>query len=459
MRQENVLMAGAGRADITPELGTQLAGDIGRYRPAEKIIDRIYVNAIVISDGKEKFCWLSADLLSSNNEWAWKLRHALAREFGFIPEKVMFHVVQNHGTPSFGKIFTENKKNKMPPEYPWLDYGEDKKYNNKFIQQCIKAVRSAVNSMEPVSLYAGRGVDGRVAFNRRFIMRDGTAKTHPSKCDPNILFSEGPIDPEVGVALFVNRKDEIKAALLHHTCHPCDAYPYRHVVADWPGAWCELMRRKAGEKCVPLVINGCCGNIHFCNHLSPDKDMNYKVMAEKLMETTNKIMGRMVEIKNSACSFAREVLPLPLRKLSARVIADAEKMLEKYPEPKWRDETKTSVDWDWVYAVTILDLAETQKRTMRQDYEIQAFRIGEFALLGLKGEPFVEAQLAIKQRSPASYTFVAHFCNGYAGYLPTRKAFAAGGYETRTGSASRWDKSALEQVEKVSIGLLQKLWK
>ncbi len=41
------LCAGAARADITPSLGTQLAGDIGRCRPTEEIRDRLYANALV----------------------------------------------------------------------------------------------------------------------------------------------------------------------------------------------------------------------------------------------------------------------------------------------------------------------------------------------------------------------------------------------------------------------------
>ncbi|MEK9137478.1 MAG: hypothetical protein AAB393_10180, partial [Bacteroidota bacterium] len=123
--------------------------------------------------------------------------------------------------------------------------------------------------------------------------------------------------------------------------------------------------------------------------------------------------------------------------------------------PKWNDATKTSVDWDWVFAVMVLDLKKTQDRTMRQDYEIQAFRIGDFALATLMGEPFVEAQLGIKMSSPAPYTFVAHFCNGYAGYIPTRRAFKGGGYETRTGNSSKWQPDALEQIEKTAVRLLK----
>jgi len=33
-------------------------------------------------------------------------------------------------------------------------------------------------------------------------MRDGSAKTHPGNCDPNILYCEGPIDPEAALLCF-----------------------------------------------------------------------------------------------------------------------------------------------------------------------------------------------------------------------------------------------------------------
>jgi hypothetical protein len=56
------------------------------------------------------------------------------------------------------------------------------------------------------------------------------------------------------------------------------------------------------------------------------------------------------------------------------------------------------------------------------DYEIQAFRIGDFALVALDGTVFVEAQLRLKMESPAARTFVANMSNGYAGYVPTPRA-------------------------------------
>jgi hypothetical protein len=138
-------------------------------------------------------------------------------------------VVQNHAAPPLGHLFlVDEKKTRFPPEYPWLMGGDDR-YNEPTVASCIEAIGQAVRNLEPVTLAVGHGVDGRVAFNRRFVMRDGTTRCHPAWCDPNILHVEGPTDPEVAVVTFTNAEGKVVAALLHHTCHP-------------GGAWCRIFK-------------------------------------------------------------------------------------------------------------------------------------------------------------------------------------------------------------------------
>jgi len=197
------LRAGAARADITPGMGIQLAGDIGRLRPVEEIRERLYANALVVEHGGERLCVLSLDLLAMSCAWADRIRQGAAERYGLRPEAILVHVVQNHASPSIGHLF--------------------------------------------------------------------------------------------------------------------------------------------------LV-----------------------------------------------------------------------------------DEQKT-----------------------RFPYEIQVFRIGDLSLVALMGEPFVEGQLEIKQKAPTRHTLVAHFCNGYAGYVPTRRAFAGGGYETRTGAGSKLPEDALERITSKAIQLLK----
>ena len=60
--------------------------------------------------------------------------------------------------------------------------------------------------------------------------------------------------------------------------------------------------------------------------------------------------------------------------------------------------------------------------------ELQAIRIGDNVFVGVPGEVFVEIGLRLK-RLGSPRTFVSGVTNGYIGYLPTRKAYEAGGYE------------------------------
>jgi len=457
MAAETTLRAGAGMADITPELGIQLAGDIGRCRPCEEIRERLYVRALVLEGGGRQCCLLSLDLLAASNDWADQVRRRVGAALGIPAEAVVFHILQNHAAPSLGHTFVSDECDLFPPEYPWLRGGDDR-YNSGCVEGCVAAAEEALMNLQPVTLSAGRMPDGRVAFNRRFVLRDGAALTHPGRCDPRILHAEGPTDPEVGV-LALTGADGSVATLLHHTCHPTHGYPHRYVIADWPGAWAEMMGERLGG--VPLVVNGCCGNIHHYNHIDPDyqqTDVSHREMAAKLTRTALEVAEGLQPLSSAPLAWERTVLRLPLRLLTPEVIADAQRIIDAYPTPKFLDEEKTRVDWDWIYAAATLDLKATQDKDPYCDYEIQAFRLGDFALVALMGEPFVEVQLRIKLESPAPYTFIAHFCNGYVGYVPTAEALERGGYETRTSNWSKFQPEALEQIGDAAIGLLKKLF-
>ena len=63
--------------------------------------------------------------------------------------------------------------------------------------------------------------------------------------------------------------------------------------------------------------------------------------------------------------------------------------------------------------------------------EVQVFRLSdEVAVVGLPGEVFVDLGLAIKEASPFPVTLVVELCQDAPGYIPTKKAFAEGSYET-----------------------------
>jgi hypothetical protein len=230
------LRAGAARVDISPPLGTQLAGDIGLLRPVEEIKDPLHASALVVEDARgRKACILSLDLTLLTKRWVTPIREAAVERFGFDPDTVMVCATQTHSAPAFGHAFAECECEYIPDDARWLLGGDDD-YHPLVVEKSLEAITAAVARLEPVQVGAVSGIEARSAFNRRFVMRDGAATTHPPTANPRIRYSEGPIDPEVGVVCFKNSADEIIASLLHYTCHPNHGYPKLYVSADWPGA-------------------------------------------------------------------------------------------------------------------------------------------------------------------------------------------------------------------------------
>ena len=321
--------------------------------------------------------------------------------------------------------------------------------------------RSAWRSsrLEPVSVHAGRALEDRVAFNRRFVLRDGTAIAHPWGEDARqILYAEGPIYPEVGVLLLRGRD-----GMLRRCCTipaiPCMAIPHRYISSDWPGAWASAMREVLGAGCVALVVNGCCGDIHHHNHLDPAR-VEAARMGVLLAESANRALENLQEQTASVLAWRSDSVRIPLREHSAEVLQAARQYLAEHPQPPMLDEPLPSIAWDWVYAHTQIDFAASRARQPYYDYEVQAIRLADSALVALTGEPFVQGQLDIKLRSPFPYTFVAHMANGYVGYVPTADALRHSNPRSFETKPSNWAKlvpEALEMIVDRAVASLQSL--
>ena len=94
-----------------------------------------------------------------------------------------------------------------------------------------------------------------------------------------------------------------------------------------------------------------------------------------------------------------------------------------------------------------------------RDIEIvlQGIRIGELGIAAIPCEVFVEIGLEIKKLSPFKPTFTIELANGYAGYLPTVKQHALGGYETWRARSSFLETQAERKLRDKALELLKSL--
>ena len=112
-----------------------------------------------------------------------------------------------------------------------------------------------------------------------------------------------------------------------------------------------------------------------------------------------------------------------------------------------------SKDLPFLDQVRIVTTLHLQTLPSVLSLEVQVLRLsGDTAIVTLPGEIFVELGLAIKRRSPFANTFVVELANDNCAYVPTREAFAQGGYEVEN---SRIAPGGGEKLVEEALRLLQ----
>jgi len=151
--------------------------------------------------------------------------------------------------------------------------------------------------------------------------------------------------------------------------------------------------------------------------------------------TFHLLRKEVVEARTPNCVRACEVeLSLPLSPLpdvvTARSVlkerqAALEALCQQGATPDDLNPARYQVHW----AQMLLKQVEANSGPASIIVPVQVLRINDVAVVGVAGELFVEAQLAIKGASPFSSTLVAGYANGCVGYLPVTEAYPDGGYE------------------------------
>jgi hypothetical protein len=454
---------GAAMTDITPKAGTHLAGDVGGYRPCQSVLDPLHAKAVVFESNGKQLCFLSLDVTIITKEYTDRIREGAAKRFGFDPDAIMLHATQTHSAPSVGHFMVDEEWPPVPKDREFVR-GGDIAFAEMASERAIAAIGAACETLEPVQLGAASGIQDGLAFNRRGVTRDGTvcmpwfgsSAQHPLG-PTHIRYMEGPTDPEVGVLCARGNDLRMVAMLLHYTCHPVILYaqPGAIVSADWPGAWASELCATYGKSCVPLIVNGCCGDINPWPPFDLDFRPDHRRMGRALAGISEKIIRSMTFSDESALDWKVKRVPLPVREWDAKELREAEDYLANHREPTWEKDRPNRVERTWSRMAFVKSVEMLRRRSPTLPYEVQVFRVGKTAFVGLPGEPFVAAQLAIKIASPTYPTYVAHCTSQYVAYLPPRDAYDRRGHEV---FFCKVKPGSLEMVIEAATKLLKELF-
>jgi hypothetical protein len=467
-----MLRAGAAMAAITPRAGTHLGGSgMGEHRPAQSVLDPLYAKALVLEAGGQRVCIVALDLVIIAADWVDRIRTTAASRYGLDPAAIVVHAVQTHSAPSLGHFMLDpDFPLELPPEREYMR-GGDPSYYRFAAERSVEAIGRALAALRPVQMGWARAVRHDLAFNRRGINRRGEAvmpwpsgRRQQPLGPTELLYTEGPADPEVGIVGL--REDDLSLAslLLFYTCHPVNVFSHRHtyhaVSADWPGAWSAGMQQACGSACVPLVLNGACGNVNPWDPFDPEFVPDHRRMGAELTRTSCQAVPSMPFVEVDTLRYRSRSLALSYRDVPAERLAEVERVLSASPTPAYRSDNPDWVTWEWFAAASTRSIECCRRRLPAFQYELQVVRVGDVALVFLPGEPFTEGQLAIKLRSPAPFTQVVHMTSHYVGYVPPRAAYERYGHEANR-ECTYWAKLApgsLEQIVDAAVETVTELF-
>lgn len=375
------LLLGTYEIDMTPELPISLAGFAHRDGKASEVHSPLFLKTYYFEKEDHAFLLMIGDVIWWDDRFVDIWRRRLADEYSLTPESICFHATHNHSGPQTSDAFTSLLGD---PEPIFIESLEEK---------ILKSVKYAIANKEPVTITRGQttsdiGVYRRLQHENKIRMM------------PNLSV---PINKDVTVITFENAKQEVKAMLIHFSCHPTST-DANIVSAEYTGVCCSRLK-ETYRYAVIGFLQGCCGDVR---PALINGDEFYRGSLREMEAIGNQLAEDILSgINNETiiCSHLQsQCVKLPLQFQTNYTV---------------NEEIETEVLEIWEQHI------EQKKEAI---LEIQLFEISpELRFLFFNGEMVQGYSEYIRNLDPR--VLALGYSNGMLGYIPTENQLMEGGYE------------------------------
>ena len=418
------LRAGFAETDITPPIGTRKIGVLTKL-VAESVLDPLHARVAVIENAAERVAFVQLDTLCVRWSRVAHSRRRVTEEYGFPGANVMVTATHNHAGPAVANLG---------------DVERDDSYVDALVSKVVATFGQALANRQEVEIGFGRCFEFDAAYNRRVVLRDGTVRTHGSFDDPEGLFLEGPIDPELSVLAVRGKNGGPLGVLVNFACHVGHHGSTTEFSAGFPGALNREMRSRGCP--MTLFLNGACGNVAYGDPFRGGVAKAKEEIGAILAADAQAILEGIDYRTEAVLSARSQTIDLPYRQYTEDDIRGTARGSQRGgSDPS-------------VYDRCMPALAQRIRERRTQPAEVQVLSIDEHAFVALPAEYFAELGLKIKELAWPRRALVVSCANGMVGYAPTREAFERGGYETTFGPTSHLTPEAGGRLAEAAIGLI-----
>ena len=414
---------GYAQADITPAYGIPLCGYFNP-RPNQGAYDRLAVKAAVFRTGDEYAAVVSYDLCLLDAKFVDKLNQRLKDSQSPLADKTLFCATHTHTGPYTSALFDDNS---------------DEKYMEDLEEKSIGVLADAFLSLAPAELFTARTECSTLAFNRRYIMKNGKTLTNPGKFNPEIDRPEGGIDPEI--ILMEIRQNDRPALLIANISNHTDTIGGNIVSADWPGRMEKVIQQEVGFDLPVMTIIAPQGNINHFNVNTPGSQTGYEEACRIGKAYAHVILSSLYQLKkqeNTRIVTRSCTVAAPYLQLTDQEYADAKAVYEETKDAKM-EEGRDFTSQDIARGVPAVKkfFAELaigcRENPIKEERIVKQLMIAfgdELAIVSLPCEPFVEIGYGIRSNSRYPLTVLAALGMGEIGYVGMPYHYGIGGYET-----------------------------
>ena len=375
-------------AEISTTDSTVLAGFAARNGLSDGVHRDLMSHCLVLKKEGEKICIISNDLMEVGTETADEIRKAISEQSGLPMDHILMHCIHTHSAPRTGGWCAKEGQ----PNYAYAQ-----KVRRVVVENAVAAITDDA-AFRPFEMEFGQG-QSDINYNR---------------CD-----KEGFCNKDAYVLRLVDPKTrKPMVSMVNYSCHPVSLGPGSYKVStDFPGFSCDSLSKAWGGEVV-----------HFTS-ASGNADPSYGIKKDVEAAERN---GWQLATDLKGISFRKipfdghfdlktSRIDLPYRADTITVDLIRKHVAEV---TQW----KNTVSASWVDDVnywakyTIEDIeAGLVENTL--PFYVEAVNLGGVILFFTQGEPFMEYQVALRERFPDTPLLFIAYTNGQNSYLPSKTAF------------------------------------
>lgn len=426
------LKVGYSQLNVNPPLGI---GVSGYYIPrfAKGFLDDIEVCTLVLSLKEKKIALISLDVCGIDTCLIESYSEAIEKETGISKNDIFLSATHSHTSGLL--VPTEAFEADVDTIHAWA----------KFVgERVVDSVKIAIEDLKDAKMgYITGWAPERVAYIRRYKMKDGTTMTCPPIDDPNIDHPIGTLDQRVHVVRF-DREGAESIVMFNYGLH-ADTINGDLLSSDWPG-WTRKTIEKAldGTKCI--FFNGAEGDVGSTNVHPKDGDMNdteisfdnemkspgmARFVGRALAGTILQVYDKVKYVDVDKIGILNKIVKVPANVPSPEDLPRAHEYKELHDSGRDDLIPYTAMELTTVVAEA-LRMCRMENGPEHFELRLTGVQLGPVAMVGIPGEPFTDIGVGIKEAEGWEMIMPCALTNGNEGYFPVKSAYDEGGYEART---------------------------